>query len=293
VAGLILRHGALEFPALAMGEGPVVLLLHGFPDGPETFAAQLPALAATGYRAVAPVMRGYAAGSIPADGDFHVASLASDVHAWVRQLGGPAHLVGHDWGASVAHAAVVAAPDLFRSLTVMAVPHPGRFAELAAKDPGQMARSGYFMDLVAPGAATRFLADDLAYLDGLWRKWSPGWVVPQAELDAMHRVFRVPGVLDAALAWYRQALMPVDEDAAARAAALMAAIVPVPALGIVGADDGCVSAALFTAAMATASYPAGVQSAVIAEAGHFVQREAPDRVNALLLDFLAGVPSRH
>jgi pimeloyl-ACP methyl ester carboxylesterase len=209
----------------------------------------------------------------------------------VRQLGGPVHLVGHDWGASVAHAAAVAAPGLFRSLTVMAVPHPGRFAELAANDPGQMARSGYFMDLVAPGAATRFLADDLGFLDGLWRKWSPGWAIPPAEIEAMHRRFRVPGVLDAALAWYRQALLPADATAAARAGALMAAEVPVPALGIVGADDGCVSAAVFTAAMAAASYPAGVQSAVIADAGHFVQREAPGRVNALLLDFLAGLPA--
>lgn len=290
---MILRRGALEFPALAMGEGPVVLLLHGFPDGPETFAAQLPALANAGYHAVAPAMRGYSAGSIPADGDFHITSLASDVHAWVQQLGGPVHLIGHDWGASVAHAAVVSAPELFRSLTVMAVPHPGRFAELAAKDPDQMARSGYFMDLVAPGAAERFLADDLAFLDGLWRKWSPGWAMAPAELEAMHGIFRVPGVLDAALAWYRQALMPPDEAAAARAGALMAADVPVPTLGIVGADDGCVSAALFSAAMAEAAYPAGVQCSVIPSAGHFVQREAPDRVNALLLKFLAGFPSGH
>ncbi|MEY2883849.1 MAG: hypothetical protein RL490_1573, partial [Pseudomonadota bacterium] len=92
MAGLILRHGALEFPALVRGEGPVVLLLHGFPDGPDTFEAQLSALAEAGYRAVAPVMRGYAAGAIPADGDYHVASLAADVHAWVQQLGGPVHL---------------------------------------------------------------------------------------------------------------------------------------------------------------------------------------------------------
>jgi pimeloyl-ACP methyl ester carboxylesterase len=293
VAGLILRHCALEFPALAAGEGPVVLLLHGFPDGPETFAAQLPALAAAGYRAVTPVMRGYAASSIPASGDYHVASLAADVHAWVQQLGGPVDLIGHDWGSSVAHAAVVAAPGLFRSLTVIAVPHPGRFAELAAKDPEQMARSGYFVDLVAPGAATRFLADDLAYLDGLWRKWSPGWAIPASELETMHRVFREPGVLDAALAWYRQALMPADEAAAARAGTLMAATVPVPTLGIVGAEDGCVSAAVFTAAMAAADYPAGVRTEVMPNAGHFVQREAPDLVNAALVDFLSSLPSRH
>ena len=73
----------------------------------------------------------------------------------------------------------------------------------------------------------------------------------------------------------------------------MSADVPVRTLGIVGADDGCISAELFSAAMAATSYPAGVQTVVIANTGHFVQREAPDRVNESLLAFLSGLPSRH
>lgn len=282
---LTLRHAGLRFGAMAEGDGPPVLLLHGFPDHEATFAAQLTALADAGYRAVAPRMRGYAPESIPPDGDFHVASIAGDVLAWARMLGGPVHLVGHDWGASIAHAAVVSEPSLFRSLTMISVPHPGRFAALAAADPGQMARSAYMMELVAPGAADRFLGDDLAYLDGLWRQWSPGWDVPAGELAAMREVMRAPGVLDAALGWYRQALMP-DAEALARATPIVSAAVPVPTLGIVGADDGCVSAEIFTAGMDAANYPAGVQVAVVPGAGHFVQREAPDAVNRLLIDFL-------
>jgi pimeloyl-ACP methyl ester carboxylesterase len=282
---LALEHDGLRFEADAEGEGPAVLLMHGFPDHEASFAAQMKALAAAGFRAVAPRMRGYAPESIPADGDFHVASIAGDVLAWVRMLGQPVHLVGHDWGASIAHAAVVSEPGLFRSLTLMSVPHPGRFAALAAADPGQMARSAYMMELVAPGAAERFLADDLAYLDGLWRVWSPGWDVPAVELAAMHDVMRAPGVLDSALGWYRQALMP-DAAGLARATPIVSAAVSVPTLGIVGADDGCVSADIFSAGMDAANYPAGVQVAVVPGAGHFLQREAPDAVNRLLINFL-------
>lgn len=285
---LELSHAGLTLEAEAAGEGAPVLLLHGFPDHEATFAAQIEALAAAGYRAVAPRMRGYAPASIPADGDYHVASLAGDVAAWARLLGGPVHLVGHDWGASVAHAAVVAEPGLFRSLTLLSVPHPGRFAALAAADPGQMARSAYMMALIAPGAAAGFRAGGLAGLDALWRSWSPGWAVPAGELEAMHRVMAAPGVMEAALAWYAQALMP-DAAAVARALPLVNGAVSVPTLGIVGADDGCVGADIFRAAMDAVNYPAGVEVAVVPGAGHFVQREAADDVNRLLTDFL----SRH
>lgn len=283
-----LRHGGLAFEAELLGEGPTVLLLHGFPDHEATFAAQMRALADAGFRAVAPRMRGYASGSIPADGDYHVASLAGDVCDWARHFGGEAHLVGHDWGATVAHAAVVSEPGLFRSLTMMAVPHPGRFAALAAADPGQMQRSGYFMDLVAPDAGARFLADDLHFLEALWRKWSPDWTIPQPELDAMKAVFRAPAVLEAALGWYRQALMPADADAAERAARLMNAAVPVPVLGLVGEQDDCVGADIFKAAMDPDCYPAGISVAVLPGAGHFLQREAPEEVSSRLIAFLRG-----
>ena len=93
-----LRCGALTFTAWAQGEGPLVLLLHGFPDTPHTFKHQLPALAAAGCRAVAVTSRGYEASSMPLDGSFHVRSLAQDVVDWVAALGETkAHLVGHDW----------------------------------------------------------------------------------------------------------------------------------------------------------------------------------------------------
>ena len=117
---LRLHAGPLTFSSLAAGVGPPVLLVHGFPDHARSWRLQLPALAEAGYRAVAPTLRGYEPSSQPADGDYHIVRMAED-------LGGePVHLVGHDWGAVIAYVAAALAPDRLRSLTTLAIPHPGR-----------------------------------------------------------------------------------------------------------------------------------------------------------------------
>lgn len=286
MAGLTLHNGGLDFETLSVGEGPVVLLLHGFPDGPETFADQLPALAAAGYRAVAPEMRGYAPACQPTDGDYHAVRMAEDVVAFARALGGRVHLVGHDWGATIAFAATMLAPEHIASLTVMAVPHPARFAEIWMQDAAQQARSDYIMAFQSPSAEAAITADDFAYLEALWRRWSPGWAIPEDALLALRQRFARPGVPAAALAWYRQAF-----DAASPAgqvtAALLSGPFAVPTLGIAGADDGCIAADVFAAAMQPADFPAGLSVERVACAGHFVHREAAETVNALLIDWFA------
>ena len=136
---LTLTCGDLKFSAFEMGQGPVVVLLHGFPDTPATFRHQLPALAAAGYRAVAVTSRGYEPSSQPADGSYHVRNLAQDVVDWVVALGVPqAHLVGHDWGATIAYAAAALKPASFKTLTAIAVPQPARFGQLLMQDPAQL-----------------------------------------------------------------------------------------------------------------------------------------------------------
>lgn len=107
-----LQVGPLTFTAYEMGAGPLVLLLHGFPDGPETFRHQLPALAAAGYRAVAVTLRGYEHSSLPPDGSVRVADLAADVFGWMDAMDeARAHLIGHDWGATIAYAAAKLRPE--------------------------------------------------------------------------------------------------------------------------------------------------------------------------------------
>jgi len=285
---LTLTHAGLTFPALSQGDGQVVLLLHGFPDTAETFTHQLTALAEAGYRAVAPTMRGYAPEAQPADGDYHGVRMAEDVVAWASALSdGPVHLVGHDWGANIAYAAAALAPARFASLTTIAVPHPVRFAEAFASNPAKQARSAYILAFQTPGFEEQIIADDCAYLEALWRAWSPGWDIPSGLLAAMRETFGQPGVARAALEYYRQAF-DAASPAGQATAALFARPLTVPTLGMCGADDQCITADVFTGAMRAEDFAAGVEVETIPGAGHFCQAEAPDAVNAALLNWLAA-----
>jgi pimeloyl-ACP methyl ester carboxylesterase len=285
---ILLHHAGLTFPALAVGEGAVVLLLHGFPDTPATFTHQLSALAAAGYRAVAPRMRGYAPEAQPEDGDYHGIRMAEDVAAWAASLSdAPVHLVGHDWGANIAYAAAARAPERFASLTTMAVPHPVRFGEAFASNPAQAARSAYILAFQAPGFEEQIVADDCAYLEALWRAWSPGWDIPADLIAAMKATFAEPGVARAALEYYRQAFDAASPAGQATAALFMQPI-RVPTLGICGADDQCITADVFTAAMRAEDFAAGVKLKTIPGAGHFCHAETPDAVNAALINWLAA-----
>jgi pimeloyl-ACP methyl ester carboxylesterase len=288
---LTLRNGALRFSALAAGEGETVLLLHGFPDTPETFAAQLPALAEAGYRAVAPMMRGYESSSQPADGDYHAVRMAEDVVAWLDDLGvARAHLVGHDWGASIAYATAALAPERLASLTTLAVAHPVRFGEAYLADPAQQMRSAYILSFLSPDAEAMIAVNRFAYLAQLWRDWSPGWDVPEAALAAMRARFAQPGVAEAALAYYRQGI-DATSPAGVATQALYATPIAVPTLGLCGEDDGCVAADVFAGAMRTEDFPTELAVKRIVGAGHFLHRERPAAVNGPLIDWLRRHPA--
>lgn len=132
---MTLRWAGLETTATVAGDGPLVLLLHGFPDHRETWRHQIPALATAGFRVVAPNLRPRAA-SQPASDDYSVASLAGDVLAWMDLLGAArARVVGHDWGAAVAWALAALAPDRVERVAGLAVPPLRRIARMAAGDP--------------------------------------------------------------------------------------------------------------------------------------------------------------
>ena len=196
------------------------------------------------------------------------------------------HLVGHDWGASIAYAVAGLAVERLASLTVLAVPHPLRFAEVYAADAAQQARSAYIVDFLAPDAAT--LASPPTTLPisrrcgGAGRRGGP---IPPSALAAMRDAFGQPGVLDAALDYYRQAF-DVASPAGAATAALFATPVAVPTLGLIGEDDSCVAADVFTAAMRSDDFPGGLRVERIAAAGHFLHREQPDPVNRLIVEWL-------
>lgn len=281
-----LRNGPLRFTARTAGSGPLVLCLHGFPDNCRTFDVLLPALAEAGYRGVAPTMRGYESSAQPADQDYHAIRMAEDVVGWIEQLGGgPAHLIGHDWGATIALGAALLVPDRVASLTMLSVPHPAGFAEFYAIDQAQQARSHYILEFQEPGAEHRLVANDCEWLERLWRTWSPGWEIPADVLEAMRERFRQPGVAAATLGWYRQAF-DIGSDAGKATQELFARPISVPTMGLVGEDDGCIGADIFVASMRETDFPAGLQVEALAGAGHFLHLEQPGAVNARILSWL-------
>ena len=175
-------------------DGPPVLLLHGFPQGPGSFSAVLPRLHEAGLRTITPVQRGYSAGARPAgDEPYAVEHLVADALGLLDALDvGYAHVVGHDWGAAVAWQLAARHPHRVSSLVVASVGHPTALSAAMATDPDQQTRSAYMREFAAPGAAGKLLAegpDRLRALVGNGR-------------DLAEAVTELSG-LDAALGWYR------------------------------------------------------------------------------------------
>ena len=124
------NHAGLTFDVLDEGplHGDVVVLLHGFPERASCWRDVVPVLHEQGYRTIAPDQRGYSPGARPPRRrDYTTRHLADDVAALVRELGGPVHLVGHDWGAVVAWVVALKHPQLVRTLTAVSVPHPAAY----------------------------------------------------------------------------------------------------------------------------------------------------------------------
>jgi len=285
---IVLRANGLSFSALAHGQGPIVLCLHGFPDHRRSYRLQMPALAAAGFRAVSPTLRGYEPSSQPSDGDYHVIRMAEDVVAWIDDLGAErVHLVGHDWGAIISYAVAALAPERLHSLTTLAVPDLGGLLRHHGLRtiPTQIWKSWYILFFQIPWIPDRLLPKrDWAFIDRLWRDWSPGWSPPARELAIVKNALAQPGVRNAALSYYRS-LFSIDREARRTLELLMQTIVT-PTLAITGAQDGCMDTTLFDSAMRPQDFPGGLTIERILGAGHFPHQERHDEVNRLLLAWL-------
>jgi pimeloyl-ACP methyl ester carboxylesterase len=278
--------GGLTFGTLSIGEGPLALCLHGFPDSAWTWRHLLPELAAAGYRAVAPFLRGYAPTAVPSDGLYQPGAIASDAIALHEALGadGDAVLIGHDWGALAAYAALGHAPDRWRRAVVASVPPPATVAQ-AFFSYDQLRRSWYMFFFQSPLSDMAVPMDDLAFIDRLWADWSPGF--DGAEDAARAKAcLREPAHLAAALGYYRATIgagprhPELDQIEAAGAQPIT-----VPTLYLHGADDGCMGAELIDDGI-LASLPAeGSRVEVVAGTGHFLHLEAPLEVNRLIVEF--------
>jgi pimeloyl-ACP methyl ester carboxylesterase len=273
-----------EFAYLEAGGigAPLVLCLHGFPDHAPTFEPLIEGLARVGYRAVAPWMRGYA--PTTTDGPFDVERLADDVRELAEALapGRPITAIGHDWGAVAIYRAAVRFPELFASAVTMAVPHPAVFLRALLRNPRQLRRSWYMFFFQLPALPELALARGLA--ERLWRSWSPGFELGESErrrlMDCLTRSGAAP------IEYYR-AMFRIGPNLSRRIRELEASI-EVPTLYLHGDRDRCIGVEATRGQMHYFSGP--FEQELLAQAGHFLQLEVPERVLESALRWLKVHP---
>jgi pimeloyl-ACP methyl ester carboxylesterase len=274
----------LIFDVLADGaaDAPLVLLLHGFAESFHMWRAQLPALAAAGYRAVAPSQRGYSPRARPDTGNaanYRFDLLVSDAMALAARCGhatGRFHVVGHDWGAGIAWGIADRYPERVASLTVLSRPHPNAFNRaLHLPDGEQARRSRHHKAFLEPDAVSHVLENDAHWLR---ERWSKSGVSAEAAAQYLSVLGNEPA-MTAALAWYR----------ARGAVRAPLGIVGVPVLYVWGEADDTVGR---VAAQGTRDFVSGpYRFESLTGVGHFVADQAPERVNELLLAHLTAHPA--
>jgi pimeloyl-ACP methyl ester carboxylesterase len=253
------------------GTGRPVVLLHGWPDSGALWRNQVSALTAAGFRTIVPDLRGFGASDAPEGAEqYSLPFLAADVIAVLDHLGiEKAHVVGHDWGSALAWVTASLAPDRVDHLVALSVGHPSSFGGAGLP---QREKSWYMLLFQFPGVAEHWLAnDDWAN----FRDWAR-----HPDVDAVKAEQGRPGRLTAGLNWYR-ANVPAETLIAPPLA-----LPPVQArtMGVWSSGDIALTEAQMTGSEA---FVAGSwRYERLDDIGHWMQLEAPDAVNQLLLDFL-------
>jgi pimeloyl-ACP methyl ester carboxylesterase len=287
-SGVSLRDGYADLDDVRLhyveaGEGPLVVLLHGFPEFWYSWREQIPALAAAGFCVVAPDMRGYNLSSKPrAVSAYAGDKLAADVRDLIHERGErSARLVGHDWGGAVAWTTAMNHPQEIDRLAVLNLPHLRRFLHALRRDPRQLVKSWYMFFFQLP-----WLPERLARVrnwEGLRRPLerdsSPGAFTP-ADMERYIEAWSQPGAVRTMINYYRAAFRqpPWAIERGIRP-------IPAPTLVIFGERDSYLRHEL------AEPYPDDVPNLErvvrLPEASHFVQNDAPERVNELLIEFFS------
>lgn len=261
------------------GEGPDVVLFHGFPDTPYSWAQIEQALVEAGWRVTVPWLRGYRQETIVAGRRYDPETLGRDALGLLDALDvSSAVLVGHDWGALVSYVAASLAPERVRAIVTFGIPHPA----VLERTPSAFWAVRHFLGLKLPWAAWTCRRNDFAHLDKLYRRWAPNWSGPERDetLRRAKEALSAPATLDGAIAYYR------DLPLLGRPPQVTARVPNVPGL-IVGEDDALAQAKLF---VRTAELmPAPSRALIVEGAGHWPHREKAEVVVPELLEYLAEV----
>lgn len=267
------RPGPLTFGDIEDATIPLAVLVHGFPDTPNTWRHLAPDLVERGYRVVAPWLPGYdAPASKPISvGTYvrYVLDLRRDYHADETAI-----LIGHDWGANAGYGVVAADPCAFGRFVALAVPPIAALAT-AMFSYAQLKRSFYIWFIQQVGLAEAALVEP-GFWESLWTDWSPGYD-PSDDVAHLRRYVSQDNIADV-ISPYRASFNPdfADPDAAAEASASMQPP-PVPTLYLHGADDGAIGADLL--GDLSAHLPAaGSKFEILDGVGHFMHLERPDVV---------------
>jgi pimeloyl-ACP methyl ester carboxylesterase len=285
----MVQANGLRFRAMVDGppQGELAILLHGFPEGAESWSNQVDGLAKAGFLAVAPDMRGYGLSDAP-EGVQHYAigHLVEDVAGIIKAFGrSQAHVAGHDWGAIVAWFFASRHPEMTRTLTVLSVGHPAALAAASREDEDQRSRSRYVALFLLEGKAEQVLADeDFRRLRAMFALGPSPDAVPRSVVDHFVRSLSRPRRLTAALNYYRANLSGgaawagLAQDVKITAPTALLWGDQDPALGRRGAEE--------TSRFVSAEY----RLEVLEGAGHWLQFERPEAVTRSLIQ-AASKPS--
>jgi pimeloyl-ACP methyl ester carboxylesterase len=272
--------GGIRLHYVEAGSGPLVILLHGFPEFWYSWRHQIGPLAEAGYRVVAPDMRGYDLSDRPQSWRSYDAGLiADDIAGLIKSFGEEqAYVVGHDWGAAIAYTVAMAHPEVVRRLAILNVPHPARMLE-GFRTFKQLRKSWYMFFFQIPRLPEYLIGrDDFSFAKRSLRSDSKDAFTDE-DLERYVEAWSQPGALTGMVNYYRAALRRSPRKASARMRPI-----PAPTLVIWGMRDRHLGSEL---AVPAPEWVPDVRFEPIPEATHWVQHDAPERVTELLLGFFA------
>lgn len=258
----------LTYYFIDKGVGKPLFLLHGFPDRANTWDAAIAELSGN-YRCIAPFLRGYYPTSIPEDADYRVKTVATDIAALADGLGiEKFSVIGQDWGASITYALANLLPERIEKIVTIAIPHPA-FLKLS---PRALYKARHFIKFRKPKSALDYTRkNDFAYIDKLFRRWSPNWSDYSKACQETKATYALEGRLEAALGYYWSLF---ESRGDLELSEFYSRLPSMPTLTFVGKKDGALTLKPFRKMQA--GMPASFKMVMHDKAGHFLHREVPE-----------------